>query len=100
VAADVLVYLGELTNLFGAVAGALRPGGMFAFSVEAAAEGDFRLLATQRFAHSTAYLRRLARVNGMAVNVTREAVIRQEKGEDVMGILMLLTAEPGRIGPN
>jgi predicted TPR repeat methyltransferase len=100
VAADVLVYLGDLTNLFGAVAGALRPGGMFAFSVEAAADGEFRLLATQRFSHSMAYLRRLAFLNGLTVNVTREAVIRQEKGEDVKGYLMLLTAEAGRTGPN
>jgi predicted TPR repeat methyltransferase len=94
VAADVLVYMGDLTGLFTAAAASLRAGGMFLFSVEAATEGDFTLLPTQRFAHSMSYLNRLAGANGLTVRATDQAVIRLEKGADVPGYLVL--AEKGQ----
>jgi predicted TPR repeat methyltransferase len=91
VAADVLVYIGDLVRLFAAAAAALRPGGMFLLSVEAgiSADADFVLLPTQRFAHSMGYLRRLADSSGLSLRATEEAVIRQEKGKDVQGYLVL-----------
>jgi predicted TPR repeat methyltransferase len=59
IAADVLIYLGDLADLFEAVAGALRQGGYFAFSVEVGAEG-WTVLPSGRFAHADAYVRDLA----------------------------------------
>jgi predicted TPR repeat methyltransferase len=89
VAADVLVYVGDLTRLFTAAAAALRKGGIFLLSVEATTDADFLLLPTQRFAHSIGYLNRLAASNSLKVCVTEEAVLRLEKGAEVGGYLML-----------
>jgi predicted TPR repeat methyltransferase len=40
VAADVLIYVGELAAVFASVARVLEPGGLFAFTVELAADGQ------------------------------------------------------------
>ena len=89
VAGDVLVYFGDLTQLFTAAANALRPGGAFLFSVESTADADYLLRSTQRFAHSKDYLNRLASANGLAVRVIEEDRLRVEKGKDVRGYLVL-----------
>jgi predicted TPR repeat methyltransferase len=89
VAADVMVYFGVLDQFFTAAATALRPGGAFLFSVEAAVDADYLLLPTQRFAHSLDYLNRLADSNALALRTTEHATLRQEQGNDVRGYLVL-----------
>lgn len=42
VAADVLIYLRDLSDLFAAAAAALRPGGLFVFSTELATDAECR----------------------------------------------------------
>jgi predicted TPR repeat methyltransferase len=90
VAADVLVYLGDLTDFFAAAATALRVGGALLVSVEAAQTGEFVLLPTQRFAHSMDYLQRLAGANQLAIRMEEEAVIRTDHGKDILGYLVLM----------
>jgi predicted TPR repeat methyltransferase len=58
-AADVLIYLGDLADFFEALANALRSGGYCAFSVEVAAQG-WTVLPSGRFAHADSYVRDLA----------------------------------------
>jgi predicted TPR repeat methyltransferase len=91
-AADVFVYIGDLAEVFRTAAAALRAGGLFAFSVEACAdaEGDFRLGATRRYAHSLAYLQRLAAAHGFAVERAQHSVIRKESDQGVDGLLVVL----------
>lgn len=87
-AMDVFVYVGNLDEIFRAVARALAPGGLFAFSVERLdGEGDFRLARSGRYAHSSAYLQALAAKHGLAQWKLDEAVIRKESGAPVHGIL-------------
>ncbi|WP_374199411.1 tetratricopeptide repeat protein [Massilia sp. Bi118] len=93
-AADVLVYFGELAPLFERVAQALRPGGWFAFSVESLAPdrdavAGYAITASNRFAHAPAYVRACAAA-GFDVVETRDAVLRKEHGADVAGMLYLL----------
>ena len=92
VAADVFVYIGDLAEVFRTAAAALRAGGLFAFSVEACAdaEGDFRLGPTRRYAHSLAYLQRLAAAHGFAVERAQHSVIRKESDQGVDGLLVVL----------
>jgi predicted TPR repeat methyltransferase len=91
VAADVFVYIGDLDGVFAATAAALRPGGLFAFSVEACdSEVDFRLGPTRRYAHSLAYLQRLAAAHGLAAASARRGVIRKENDEGVEGWLVVM----------
>ena len=92
-AADVLVYFGELAPLFARVRAALRPGGWFCFSTEAGDAGDFgdfTLLPSNRYAHSLAYLERLAAEQGFDIVEAERAALRSENGVDVSGHLLVL----------
>ncbi|HEY6255963.1 MAG TPA: tetratricopeptide repeat protein [Xanthobacteraceae bacterium] len=90
VAADVFVYIGDLTAVFAGVHGALRAGGLFGFSVEAGPEQEFALRANLRYAHSLAYLRKLSENQGFAMELIEQKILRQEDGNDVAGILAVL----------
>jgi predicted TPR repeat methyltransferase/Flp pilus assembly protein TadD len=56
VAADVVIYFGNLAALFASVARALRGQGLFAFSTEFHAGDGYRVLPSGRFAHASAYV--------------------------------------------
>jgi predicted TPR repeat methyltransferase len=90
VAADVLLYFGDLAPFFTAAAHALRPDGLLLFSVEASPQADFALLPTQRFAHSLQYLNHLAAANRLTVESTEQATLRRESKKDVPGHLLLM----------
>jgi predicted TPR repeat methyltransferase len=90
IAADVFVYIGDLAPVFAAVHRALRAGGLFGFSVEAGGEQDFALGTNLRYAHSTAYLQRLADAHAFAVELIEAKILRQEDGVDVGGTLAVL----------
>lgn len=90
VAADVLVYLGDLDPIFSAVAPLLSKGGIFAATVEAhTGTADWLLQPQRRYAHSAAYLRRLASTHGLDLLQCTDCVPRTEKGHPVPGLLFL-----------
>jgi predicted TPR repeat methyltransferase len=90
VATDVFTYIGDLAPVFSGAHTALAQGGFFGFSVEATEEGDFVLKATQRYAHSSAYLRALAREHRFIVETMDAGTIRQENGIDAAGYFAVL----------
>lgn len=91
VAADVFVYIGDLDAVFAATTASLRPRGLFAFSVEACLDGtDFALGPKRRYAHSTAYLQRLAADHGLAIESSTRCAIRKESDEAVDGLLVVM----------
>jgi len=92
VAADVLVYIGDLAPLFARVRRALRAGGLFALSCEAlGADGrGFALQPSNRFAHALEYVQATARAAGFDVVAAERAVLRQDHGRDIDGHLVLL----------
>jgi predicted TPR repeat methyltransferase len=91
VAADVLVYIGDLSAVLRGAHGALRSGGIFGFSVEENDGEDFVLRASHRFAHSAAYLKRLARESGFVVGKIEKRVLRHDDGVGINGYLVILT---------
>jgi predicted TPR repeat methyltransferase len=95
VAADVFIYVGDLTPVFDGVRRALRAGGRMAFSVEAGEEHEFELAATRRYRHSRPYLERLAAEHGFAVDAIEPGVLRREAGSDVHGHLAILRLAGG-----
>jgi predicted TPR repeat methyltransferase len=95
VAADVLVYAGDLSAVFAAARTALRAGGQLAFSVEALEQGEFVLRASGRYAHSKAYLRGLAAAQGFAVTAIEQCVLRKEDGADIAGLLAVMATPNG-----
>lgn len=89
VAADVLVYLGDLAGLVAGVARALASGGRFAFSVEALGGDGFRLTAGHRYAHSLAYLRGVLDGAGLCIEAVEAVACRMEAGRPVEGLLIV-----------
>lgn len=93
VAADVLVYVGELAPLFSVARLALRSGGVLAFSVEEHAGAEpFQLRPSGRYAHSRAGLLALAHSHGFTVREITASTLRQEQGADMAGLLVVLAA--------
>lgn len=89
-AADVLMYLGDLAEVFPTAAHVSKPGGLFAFSVEDGGDGDAPLLRSSlRYAHPEAFIRRRLAENGFDLVVVEKSVIRQDAGQPVHGLLFL-----------
>jgi predicted TPR repeat methyltransferase len=93
VAADVFVYIGDLSEVFRAVRSRLRSGGFFCFSVEAGGEEDFVLGTNLRYAHSVTYVRTLAKDHGFALEAVESSVIRHDGGAQVLGHLAVLRSQ-------
>jgi predicted TPR repeat methyltransferase len=97
-AADLLIYFGRIEELIAAVAQATMPGAIFALSIELAADRDFEVLPSGRFAHSGSYLAsQTAPYFEIVQQQTTE--LRLEAGVPVKGLLMVLrrrsSAVPG-----
>lgn len=88
VAADVLIYFGDLEPIMAAAAKALRPGGILAVSTEYGAD-DYRLGRSGRFAHSPAYVTRVAK-GSFDVLVTTSTTLRREGADRVQGAIFVL----------
>ncbi|PBC08209.1 methyltransferase domain-containing protein [Mesorhizobium sp. WSM3859] len=89
VAADVFIYLGALERIVGAVANMLAQNGIFAFSLETLAGGDFALRPSRRYAHSEAYARRVLSASGLAVLSLESMVIRHDRRDPVEGLAIV-----------
>jgi predicted TPR repeat methyltransferase len=90
VAADVFMYLGALDGIFARVAAALRPGGLFAFSVEAHDGPEpFVLRASRRYAHGEAGLRAGLATAGLTVLGLARETIRTDRGAPLEGFVVL-----------
>jgi len=91
-AADVFSYVGALDDVFAAAAQALRPGGLFAFTIESLETGDYILRRTRRYAQSIAYVRRLAQGCRFTEVSARPVVLRKDQGQPVEGMVVVLRA--------
>lgn len=90
VAADVLVYFGQLEELFAQLKDKLKPGAHFVFSVEASATDDFVLQASQRYAHSENYIRQLATTHDLQLRHSSRHSGRREAQQDVQSLIVVL----------
>ncbi len=90
-AADVFIYVGDLDAVFAGVQRVLLPGGVFAFSAEAADDAhDFRLLPSSRYAHSRRYLEALAARHGFTVRGVGTQPLREDQRRPVAGLYFTL----------
>jgi predicted TPR repeat methyltransferase len=95
IAADVFIYFGRLDEAVRAVRRILRSSGAFAFSGESIgtpanterAPADFELTATGRYAHSEAYLQRLAAQHDFRIEKHMAIECRLEHNTPVDGWL-------------
>jgi predicted TPR repeat methyltransferase len=96
-AGDVFGYIGDLAPVFTAVRDALRPSGLFAFSIEKhdGERENFILRPSRRYAHSPAYIQSLARITGLQIASAQEQALRKEAGREVIGVIFLLRRDVG-----
>src|SRR3984885_11555067 len=80
IAADVFVYVNELSLIFAAVARLSAQGGLFAFTAETHTGSGVKLLPTLRYAYAEPHLRALLGAAGFSVPHLAETSVRTEKG--------------------
>jgi predicted TPR repeat methyltransferase len=94
IAADTLVYLGDLKRLFRNVDAALKGEGSFLFTAERAEGDDYFLGPKRRWRHSEGYLRSLAARVGFEISGLIACTPRMEAGVPVDGLAVALR-KPG-----
>lgn len=90
-ATDVLNYTGPLPPVLAAVHEKLLPGGLFAFSLELY-DGlePVKLRNSLRYAHNGTAAKAACVAAGFEVIAERETVLRRDRGEPVMGLLLVV----------
>lgn len=89
IAADVFVYVGDLSMVIPACFGALRHGGELIFSCEAAdeADGPFVLRPSKRYAHSRVLIEALCRTAGFASCTFESIELRLDADVPIAGFI-------------
>ena len=95
VAADVLVYIGDLSAFITGAARHLEDGGILAFSIESTDAADFTLLPSGRFAHHLRYITQVAAGLFSLESVT-ETQLRRDATHPAMGQLVVLKKLPAQ----
>lgn len=88
-AADVLVYVGDLGPVMAAAATTLADHGLFAFTCERTEADGFVLHEGRRFAHGEAHIRRTAQVAGLDLVHLAHHSTRIDRGQPVPGWIAL-----------
>lgn len=90
-AADTLVYLGDLKQVFAGVGRRLKSDGLFLFTVESKPDEEFELGPKRRWRHSESYLRNLAETSGFEVAGLVTCAPRHEANVPVEGFAVALS---------
>ncbi|MDI9408581.1 MAG: methyltransferase [Candidatus Pacebacteria bacterium] len=92
IAADVLVYCGELKPIFKALRPVMRSGGLFAFTLEAQPDSDprdYSLAPSKRFRHRAEYVNKALESAGFKIKISRTITPRFDQGQPVEGYFFL-----------
>ncbi len=94
IAADVLPYIGDLSELFHDVANALSPNGLFGFSIEIAPDNisTYSLQTSIRYAHAPEYIKKLASQENLILLSQKEITLRLQRNQPLRGMLFILLA--------
>lgn len=91
VAADALVYVGDLAALLQAASRTLQAQGVFVATVEVNGQQEsFVLQDSRRYAHSRAYVAEQAKSAGLQLQHWQEGVLRQDRGANICGAVVIL----------
>ena len=89
-AADTMIYLGDLSACFVGVAKRLEPGGFYLFAVESGGGEGWQQTPKNRFSHSESYLRSEAARAGLAFVQLTQCTLRYESNWPVEGLAVAL----------
>lgn len=88
-AADVFVYCSDLAPIAAASARAMKPGALFAFTVETHSGPGALLQGTLRYAHGEDHVREAVAGAGLQLHQLSAVSTRTEKGAPVPGLLAI-----------
>jgi predicted TPR repeat methyltransferase len=91
VAADVFVYIGNLSELFQLIKSRNKRPGKFIFSTEHTEKDGYHLLETGRYAHSKSYVEGLCQRFDYGISHFFNYNLRKEKGKFIEGGLYILS---------
>lgn len=97
-AADTLVYLGDLARVFAETRRRLKPDGFFLFTVEKKEGDGYELGPKRRWRHSEIYLRATAKAAGLDVAGFMSASPRNEANVPVEGFAVALAPLAEEVG--
>ena len=89
IAADVFIYLGNLSPFFKASSKLLERNDLLVFSVENC-ENSFQLQPSGRYSHSYSYLEDLSETHNFKIISSRNAQIRKDMGKWIEGSIYLI----------
>jgi len=90
IAADTLVYIGDLDQIFTQLALALKPDGLFVFTIEKTGNYPYALQNTARFAHHEKYLQDLSMKCHFGIILKQNIVLRKHRNGVIEGFLYVL----------
>lgn len=95
VAADVLVYAGDLAQVLADAARVMSEGALFAFTVEVFSPDvgearGWKLLSSGRFAHSVEHVRAAAHASALQVVLSEDCTPRHDRGRPIDGHVFVL----------
>lgn len=100
VSADTLCYFGDLQAVGEAAHGALRPGGLLVFTVEALVDAgvseSFRLNPHGRYSHAQQYVCRVLEDCGFSLEEIQAEVLRNENAKPVDGWVVTARRRAGQ----
>jgi predicted TPR repeat methyltransferase len=91
-AADLLVYIGDVAPLFTEIARILARDGLFAFSAESHGGGGYVIGSEMRYAHSQTYLHETVRQVDLSPRLLNPGTTRRNKGAVVPGLIGVISA--------
>lgn len=86
---DVVVYIGDIAELFDTISKHANPDAIFCLSTERLFEGDYKLLPTGRYAHTYDYIIRTAKQAGLIELAHKESPIRTDNNKPIIGGLFI-----------
>jgi predicted TPR repeat methyltransferase len=89
-AADVLIYLGDLEPIFKKLTQIALPGTYFCFSTEKCTNKEFILRRTGRFAHGHEYLSKVCSQTGWEILKAEPAKLRKERFNWIEGMIYIV----------
>ena len=91
VSADVLTYLGDLSDVFSGLSAAVKTGGRLVFTVSENRENEngFALEPSGRFMHGRQYVATVLEKNRFRTDKILSVELRQELGQPVQGLLFV-----------
>ena len=85
IAGDVLIYIGDLSEVFRLCSNVMMENARFIFSIEVEKTKNYSAKLTGRYSHNYNYIKKLTQQNNLIIEFSENTKIRKEKNKWVVG---------------